>query len=310
MKLAKDLMTPHPHTVQSGAELAEVVRWFFDNGHASAPVVTPTGEVLGLMTEISLLRAYVRLHLQPSRNEKVAHHKELLSKAVFVDEDAPLADVLKTLVSSPISRVLVINKQKVLVGIISPRDILAYLVGQQRQTFNLHDELDKAKKQVEELSHQLSDVKSILKTYEGVYFDNPTMMHSVDADGVIIMANRKAHLVLGYDDEELIGKSIYDIYAKSYHHEAIQGLATIMDKGLHHVTYSTMVTKQGKKIRVELSSSALRDSRGNFVGTITVSRQVDSETLLRALHGALNQDGIGESQLAELIKKLDHERVD
>lgn len=41
----------------------------------------------------------------------------------------------------------------------------------------------------------------------------------------------------------------------------------------------------GEKIRVDIASSSLTDEAGQFLATISISREVQAEALLRALNG-------------------------
>jgi PAS domain S-box-containing protein len=135
------------------------------------------------------------------------------------------------------------------------------------------------------------------------------MMHSVDKEGRIIMANAKIHRVLGYEDGELVGMTIFDLYAKSCHHEALSGLKKIQEAGVHNSIYSTMMTKRGAKIRVDIVSSALLGLHKEFLGTISVSRIVDSELLLRALHGVLNSVDLSPQETESIRNQIAAETV-
>ena len=65
--------------------------------------------------------------------DKLAHHSEYLRARHFVCvKRRHSTEVVKEMIKSPNHRVLVINKLKMLVGIISPKDIL--LVRRWRQT--------------------------------------------------------------------------------------------------------------------------------------------------------------------------------
>ena len=48
-------------------------------------------------------------------------------------------------------------------------------------------------------------------------------------------------------------------------------------------------------------SSALRDKYGKFLGTISASRAIDSDTLLRALHGVFNKGQVTDDDIESLL---------
>lgn len=287
MKTAKDIMTSNPKFISSGEELRKATELFFENNIHYAPILTPNKEVLGLLSEMGLVKSALKRYLEPDSHEKVIHHKELFEEASFVEDSASLDTVIKTLIKAPSHRVLVRNKQGLLVGIISPKDILRLVTGQQIKTTNLRHELDKTKEEAQVLAAQLENIQQSLKLYRNVFEDSPYMMHSVNADGVIIMANRRIHEVLGYEKDELLNRRLADLYPKTVMHEAIEGLNKIMDKGHHQMTYTSMLRKNGDKLRVDIVSSSIKNSTGAFIGTISISREVDAEDLLRALNGMM-----------------------
>jgi PAS domain S-box-containing protein len=288
MKTAKDIMTANPKFIGSGEDLKTATQLFFENNIHYAPIVTPTKEVLGILSEMSLIKAALKQYLEPNLHEKVVHHKDIFEEASFVQETSSIDEVVKAITAVPCHRVLVRNMQGVLVGIIAPKDILSLVSGQQRQSSNLKAELDKTRSEASQLSTKVGDLEQSLKTYRNMFEESPYMMHSVDQSGRIVFANKRIHDVLGYDRGELIGKSLSDIYPKSVLHEALQGLKEIQEKGNHHMTYTTMIRKNGEKLRIDIASSSLRSTTGDFLGTISISRQVDAEELLRALHGIVD----------------------
>lgn len=287
MKKAKDIMTPNPKMVQSGHDLKDAITFFLENNLHYSPVISPMGDVLGLLSEFSLVKASLRVYLEPNKHEKVAHHVDTLEPMEFISEDATLDEVVKTLTKSPTHRILVRGKNNKVVGIISPKDILLLVSGAERNALDLRKELEKTREQAADLSDKLETLEETTKIYKNLFEDSPHMMHAVDKNGRIVMANKAIHRKLGYEDGELIGKMLTDLYPKSVLHEAISGLKKIEEEGQHQMTYTTMVRKNGAKIRVDIASSALRDEYGKFISTITISREVDSEALLRALHGVV-----------------------
>ncbi len=288
MKTAKDIMTPNPKHIGSGEDLKTATQLFFDNNIHYAPVMTPNKEILGLLSEMGLVKASLKQYLEPNLHDKVVHHQDIFDEVNFVEESASVDDVVKAIIKCPCHRVLVRNKQGLLVGIIAPKDILTLVSGQQRKSVNLKAELEKTRVEASQLNHKVGDLEQSLKVYRNMFEDSPYMMHSVDESGKIVMANKRIHDMLGYGPGEMIGKTLTDLYPKSVLHEAVQGLKEIQDKGQHHITYTTMLRKNGEKMRIDIASSSLRATSGEFLGTISISRQVDAEDLLRALHGIVD----------------------
>jgi PAS domain S-box-containing protein len=119
--------------------------------------------------------------------------------------------------------------------------------------------------------------------YESFFDKAPFMMHSVNSEGRVQMANEMLHRVLGYEYPELIQRHLSDIYTKENWSKAQKGVEVIFKEGFHKVVKSAMLTKSGDVIEVELASRALVNTAGQVVGTVTVSRPLDMKILIDSL---------------------------
>lgn len=283
---ARDVMTPNPASVSSQSNVEDVVEFFLQNSFSSAPVLDDSGRVLGQLSELNLMRAFVKVEVSQSQNQKLIEFKSLFMEPQFVETSTSLPEVVTALIRCPLHRVLVKNGAGKLVGIISPKDILRRFKGADRQ--NLQSKLKDLEGEVKKLSHHLKDTQADMDLYKRLFESSPVMTHSVDQKGVILMANPLLHEFLGYDPGELVGQSIFDLYPESLHHEVQQGLQEVIEQGKHALSYSSFKSKSGEVCRVEVISSSLMNDRGEFVGTLTLSRPVDGDQLLRSLHGILS----------------------
>ncbi len=291
MRMASDFMTPNPKMIGSGESLLDVIRTFLEQGITSCPIVNPLGEILGVLTELSLVKAYMLHQARFKKEDRVGHHIDLLDPVTYVNPEAPIIEILTAMIMTPTHRLLVKNRHGKIVGIISPKDLMRATIGVENPAVSIKQRLKDAEAL---LSASLIEKKSLEQTldiYQQVFHETPYMMHAANDKGVIIMANKREHEVLGYDDDELVGKSIFDLYTKSMHHLAAEGLKSVMEKGHHHITYTTLLTKKGEPIRCDISSSAILDSSGKFISTISVLRPIDQEAMLRILNGIVDTKG-------------------
>jgi len=280
MKLARALMTHDPRYIQSGERLIDTIDLFFKSNIHFAPVITPVGEILGLLSEVSLIKASLRHYLAPEKNEKVYDHKDLLEPAHFVKETDSIDEVVRTLIKSTSKRVLVLDDKLQLTGIISPKDILRFVTGMEHQKIQMNEQLRKYQETTKTLSSQVQNLQDLVYIYKTAFENSPLMMHSVDPKGNIVMANRKIHQVLDYENGELIGRSLTDLYPHTMHELAFDGLEQIKRVGVHASTMTQMVKKDGHTYNVDVVSSALKDSQGVFLATITISRPLESSKAL------------------------------
>lgn len=304
MKYANELMTRNPKMIESSESLHTVVELFLKQGISSSPVISPAGELLGVLTEFSLVKAYMLYKLKFPSNDKIGHHVEMLDQPAFVSTTATLGEVMRELVKSPTRRLLVQDVKNKIVGIISPKDILRVMEGDLTHNVNIRKKLEEAEQKVKELDHKIQDLSKHLNIYQQVFNETPYMVHAVDRVGNIVLANRRVHDVLGYEDQELVGKTIFELYSANMHAEAKRGLERVIEKGFHNIVYTTMKTKDGSSVRVDICSAAIFNNKGEFVSTVSISRPLDSENLLRALNGMIENNSENlYAQIQTMIKK-------
>lgn len=292
MRTASEIMTPNPKMIASGDSLTDVIKLFIENGITSSPVINPIGEILGVLTELSLVKAYMLHKAKFNTSDRVGHHTELFEVITYINEQSPLADVLKVMVNSPTKRLLVKDSSDKIVGIISPKDIMRAILGTNGASQNIREKLVETEGRLKETLNKVESMEKHLEVYRKVFHETPYVMHAVDENGIIIMANKREHELLGYKEGELIGKSMYDLYAEPMHEAAARGLKAIIDGGHQNVTYTSLRHHNGTTIRCDIASSSMRDRHGKFLSTISVLRPMDSEELLRILNGIVDdKDG-------------------
>ena len=101
----------------------------------------------------------------------------------------------------------------------------------------------------------------------------PDMVHSVDDTGKIIYANRQAREVLGYSNDELLEMHVYSIYADSIQEQLTEGFKSLKLTGEIRVE-SSLKTKSGNEVPVEIRSFSIYDDSGDFLHTFSVSRDL------------------------------------
>ena len=121
---ARNLMTERVSAVPPDATLDLVARTLVAGRFGGVPVVSPEGEVLGIVTQTDLIAALLR----GATPETTA--ADIMSRPpIVVDEFATSDDVMGLLRESEIHHLPVVREGR-LVGIITPQDVLRFLVEQ------------------------------------------------------------------------------------------------------------------------------------------------------------------------------------
>jgi CBS domain-containing protein len=119
---ARNLMTEHVLALRPEMSLAEIARVLVAAQHGGAPVVDEHQRVIGFISEIDLLDAFL------AQRTSTATARDIMSHPVLVaDEFMPVDEVMSLLREGGIHHLPVVRQER-LVGIITPHDVLAHVV--------------------------------------------------------------------------------------------------------------------------------------------------------------------------------------
>jgi CBS domain-containing protein len=151
-RTAAEAMNRQVRTVRPEQSLREAARLMAETGLRRLPVVDAEGHLIGMLSRTDLLRAIVSSPLASGDEEKGTSggQVQLASSGAMappslvdyvrrevatVHEETPLAEVLDSLLRSPLKRVVVVDDERHVRGIISDVDVLAHLQAEQRPRF-------------------------------------------------------------------------------------------------------------------------------------------------------------------------------
>lgn len=135
MYQVKDTMRPHVISVLPEATIEEAIQTLLANDVSGVPVIDAEGELHGIISEYQLLEVVY------DPNLKNAPVRDFMTKDVLtVEETALLATVANLFIMHRIRRVPVVRDGRV-VGIVSRRDLLRYIVQTGSKIDTFFDEL-------------------------------------------------------------------------------------------------------------------------------------------------------------------------
>jgi len=183
------------------------------------------------------------------------HAKEVLAKSYRATREmyrysAVFFDILRSLPKD------VLEEERIA---LLPREELETRV--QRRTRDLYEtkvELEKAKDYTDNIIKSMADTLIV-----------------VNPDATIKTVNRAGLDLLGYEENELIGKPIKAIFGEEVSLFKDSGLDNgLIKKGFVRNVEKTCLSKDGKEIPVFLSGSVMRDDNGRIRGIICVARDI------------------------------------
>jgi PAS domain S-box-containing protein len=138
--------------------------------------------------------------------------------------------------------------------------------------------------------------------YEDLYHSTPAMLHTVNADGRITHVSDHWLEKLGYEQDEVIGRSILDFFSDESRRQLDGGVKEIIEMGDRKNVPRQMVTKSGEVLDVVMSAHTEVDpARGVqrlLVATKDMTERNRSEAKLREAYG----------EIARLKEELERER--
>ena len=117
--------------------------------------------------------------------------------------------------------------------------------------------------------------------FEQIVEHFPDIIHSVDANGTIVSTNAFASDLLGYTQEELIGKSVYDIYPPDIKKSVSKGFEELKKEGFKDRIESKLISRSGEIIDVEIRSLSLYNKNGKFIRTFSIIRDMREINFLK-----------------------------
>ena len=144
-RTAQDIMNRQVHTVTPDRSIREAAQIMLETGLRRLPVTTTDGKLVGMLTRGDLLQAILTSPLmspqassatqplqgtapltdKPPQQQPISNYLDL--DVSTVSEQTPIAEVIDALILSPLKRVIVVDSQGHVQGIISDVDMLLRL---------------------------------------------------------------------------------------------------------------------------------------------------------------------------------------
>ncbi|HEY9074304.1 MAG TPA: PAS domain S-box protein [Desulfobaccales bacterium] len=111
--------------------------------------------------------------------------------------------------------------------------------------------------------------------YRSIYHRAPAMLHSVDAEGRLVMVSDHWLATLGYEREEVIGREITDFFSETSRRYAETSVFPqfFQTGACKDISYQ-FLKKNGETLDILLSAIAERDEAGRIVRSLAVSIDV------------------------------------
>jgi len=153
VRTAQEIMNRQIHTLRPDQSIREAARMLIDFQVRNIPVVDANGILRGLLTRVDLLQAIRTSPLMSPEARSATHPLSstrplpglapqqqpitiyLTTEVAVVEEETPFAETVDLLLTSPLKRVIVVDAERHVRGIISDVDVLARMQEAGRPSF-------------------------------------------------------------------------------------------------------------------------------------------------------------------------------
>ena len=103
---------------------------------------------------------------------------------------------------------------------------------------------------------------------------SPDALIITDIHGNITDCNLETLKLLEFSKKDIIGKDYYNLPVKEDHEKVMDSARELIEQGTVTNKKCRLLTKTGHQIPVEYSANLLRDAFGNFVGAVSLARNI------------------------------------
>lgn len=124
---AEELMVSNPISIEASLTVPEAIELMTSRGYSAAPVIDEAGRPVGVLTRSDLL-----IHRREDRIErdggKAPLVRDVMTPVIFtVTPHMVVRSVVEQMLSLKVHHLFVVDEDGILVGVISPLDILRHL---------------------------------------------------------------------------------------------------------------------------------------------------------------------------------------
>lgn len=149
---------------------------------------------------------------------------------------------------------------------------------------------------------EVSDQALVERRYQDHYRSTPAMLHTIDQDGHITEVSDHWLRKLGYERDQVLGRSILDFMTDESRRPLEGRMRQIISEGERENVSRQMLTKSGEVIDVLMSSRTERDAHQAIIRTFVASKDVTDRNRAEA---SLK---LAYEEIARLKEELERER--
>lgn len=267
-------MSASPPLLRSDRTLEEAQKLMTENALVAVPVVNPAGVIMGVLSDLGLLKCFLKRSQATPNLIFVGNYATEFEKIQTIAEDEAITEAFRRMLSSASKRIFVLRENEI-VGRLEPSDLYDFMASRSTGR-RFKGDLDDEKKKVR-LPRTTATEAAIFQA--SLFRDSPCPIYACDLSGVIIAANRMLHFILDYNDGELVGQTLRELYPVTSHQGLFEGLDRLIVSGFRPGSNVAMVKKDTQLLKIDVVSLLKYDQDGVPHSVITVGRLEDEAAM-------------------------------
>ncbi|MBX2987329.1 MAG: CBS domain-containing protein [Bdellovibrionaceae bacterium] len=130
--LVGELMSPAPPNLRSDRTLEEAAQFFRENRVSVAPVITPAGNFVAVMSEFQLVKFFLKRSQETPNNLFVGNYVNDMEPPKIIEELQTVTEAFRQMVEAPSRRVFVLRAGQI-VGVVEPNVLYDFLIARDRR---------------------------------------------------------------------------------------------------------------------------------------------------------------------------------
>ena len=141
---------------------------------------------------------------------------------------------------------------------------------------------------VEERTSELEQEKNLMKKYLDV---SGTIILAMDCELNITLVNKKGCEILGYNKDEITGRSIFDFIPERYKADINTVSQKLLNRDFQTAQHfeNPVITRSGEERIISWHNTVLEDDSGNIIGTLSSGMDITERKLAENRKEYLNQ---------------------
>ncbi|MCM8813051.1 MAG: ATP-binding protein [Candidatus Omnitrophica bacterium] len=100
---------------------------------------------------------------------------------------------------------------------------------------------------------------------------------TINMNGIIVTFNKSAEIILGYSSEEMVGKSVFDVFDRQGGNRQLREIieGTLTQQRTRASQAIAITARDGRTVKIDITTALLRDKKNTFLGIVVTFKDLE-----------------------------------